>query len=244
MGLKKLKIPSCLGAWYAAHFGPTLNQRRPNVRLCPPPPSSHLWLYREISKASRAAKKCVDRIFSRGSIENRQRFTSPRRIVRTSICLDRCWERKRWDGGTQWRQGCWVVGGGGGCVWRGGGVRRRVACVTMTRSRVNAPSGPDNELDNIGVIPRSLPFESRAVFTYPPLTLEALDYFCKNQEGQRCFFQFETIINVLVSSFRFIWIPMSWVYDLRKYYDSPCAGIDFRRQTLTSTAVYEIHSKQ
>ena len=27
------------------------------------------------------------------------------------------------------------------------------------------------------------------------------------------FFQFEIIINVLVSSFWFIWIPMLWVYD-------------------------------
>ena len=27
------------------------------------------------------------------------------------------------------------------------------------------------------------------------------------------FIQFEIVINVLVSSFRFIWIPMLWVYD-------------------------------
>ena len=31
----------------------------------------------------------------------------------------------------------------------------------------------------------------------------------------KCFFQFEIIINVLVSSFRLIWIPILWVYDLK-----------------------------
>ena len=30
---------------------------------------------------------------------------------------------------------------------------------------------------------------------------------------QKGYFQFEIIMNVLVSSFRFIWIPMLWVYD-------------------------------
>ena len=39
------------------------------------------------------------------------------------------------------------------------------------------------------------------------LTLTTLKYFCINHEDQRFFFQFEIIINVLVSSFRFIWIP-------------------------------------
>ena len=34
-----------------------------------------------------------------------------------------------------------------------------------------------------------------------------LEYFCKNHGDQR-FLQFEIIINVLVSSFRFIWIPV------------------------------------
>ena len=51
------------------------------------------------------------------------------------------------------------------------------------------------------------------------------------------FFQFEIIINVLVSSFRFIWTPMSWVYGHYKYFNSYSAGIDFSRQNLPSTDV-------
>ena len=46
-------------------------------------------------------------------------------------------------------------------------------------------------------------------------------------------FQFEIIINVLVNSFRFIWIPMLWVYAIKNI--SYSAGIDLRRQNLTST---------
>ena len=34
------------------------------------------------------------------------------------------------------------------------------------------------------------------------------------------FFQFEIIINVFVSSFRFIWIPILWFYDYYKYFYS------------------------
>ena len=44
------------------------------------------------------------------------------------------------------------------------------------------------------------------------------------------FFYFEIIINALVSSFRFIWIPMLWVYGRSKYIYCHSAGIDFRRQ--------------
>ena len=47
--------------------------------------------------------------------------------------------------------------------------------------------------------------------------LEALKYFCLNQENQKVFFQFEIIINVSVCSSRFIWIPVLWVYGLYKY---------------------------
>ena len=47
------------------------------------------------------------------------------------------------------------------------------------------------------------------------------------------FCQFESIINVLVSYFLFIWIPMLWVYGYYKYFYSYSAGIDFRRQILT-----------
>ena len=55
--------------------------------------------------------------------------------------------------------------------------------------------------------------------------------------GIKVFFQFETIMMVLVSSFRFIWIPLSWVYDHNKYFNSYSAGIDFSRQNLTSREV-------
>ena len=39
------------------------------------------------------------------------------------------------------------------------------------------------------------------------LTLEALNFLAAKD-----FLQFESIMTVLVSSFRFIWIPMLWVY--------------------------------
>ena len=38
------------------------------------------------------------------------------------------------------------------------------------------------------------------------------ELICKKRREQRVFFQFEIIINVLVSSFWFIWIPMLRVY--------------------------------
>ena len=54
------------------------------------------------------------------------------------------------------------------------------------------------------------------------LTLTTLEYFCRPTyffvnifvHGDQRFFRFEIIINVLDSSFRFIWIPMLWVYGL------------------------------
>ena len=51
------------------------------------------------------------------------------------------------------------------------------------------------------------------------------------------FFKFEIIINVLVTCFRFIWIPVLWVYINQKYFIFHSAEIDFRRQDLTSTDV-------
>ena len=45
------------------------------------------------------------------------------------------------------------------------------------------------------------------------------------------------IINVLVSPFWFAWIPMICVCGHYKYFNSYSAGIDFRRQNLTSTDV-------
>ena len=46
------------------------------------------------------------------------------------------------------------------------------------------------------------------------------------------YFLFEIIINVLVISFWFIWIPMLWVYDHYKYFNSFNAGTVFIRQIL------------
>ena len=48
------------------------------------------------------------------------------------------------------------------------------------------------------------------------------------------FFQFEIIINVLVSSFCLIGIPVLCVYGHLEYVYSYGAWIDFRRQILTS----------
>ena len=44
------------------------------------------------------------------------------------------------------------------------------------------------------------------------------------------FFQFEIIINGLVISFWFIWIPILWVYDHKKYFTGETV---FIRQNLT-----------
>ena len=46
-------------------------------------------------------------------------------------------------------------------------------------------------------------------------------------------FKFEIIVNVLVISIRFIWIPRLWVYSLYKLLIIS-AGIDVRCQNLTS----------
>ena len=51
------------------------------------------------------------------------------------------------------------------------------------------------------------------------------------------FFQFEIIMNVLVSFFRFIWIPMLWVYGYYTYFYSYSAGIDFSCQNMASRDV-------
>ena len=48
---------------------------------------------------------------------------------------------------------------------------------------------------------------------------------------------FHLIINVLVSYFRFIWIPMLRVYGYYKYFHYFSTGIVFSRQNLTSTDV-------
>ena len=56
------------------------------------------------------------------------------------------------------------------------------------------------------------------------LTLKALNYGCINHWDQSRFFQFEIIINVLVSSFWFIWLTMVCVNDQYKYFNSFSAG--------------------
>ena len=48
------------------------------------------------------------------------------------------------------------------------------------------------------------------------------------------FFKFEVILNVLVNSYRIIWIPMLCVYQHYTYLNSFSAGTDIRRQILTS----------
>ena len=52
--------------------------------------------------------------------------------------------------------------------------------------------------------------------THMFLTLTKLNYFCINHGDQRDVF--EIIINVLASSFWFIWIPMLWAYGHHKYF--------------------------
>ena len=63
-------------------------------------------------------------------------------------------------------------------------------------------------------------------------TLIALKYFSINQLNQSDYFQFEIIINVSVTSFCFIRIPMLLVYygQYNLFYYSFSAGIDFRHQ--------------
>ena len=50
-------------------------------------------------------------------------------------------------------------------------------------------------------------------------------------------FQYRIIINISVSSFCFIWIPILWVYGHWKYFNSFGAGTVFIRQNMTSTDV-------
>ena len=62
------------------------------------------------------------------------------------------------------------------------------------------------------------------------LTINALKYFCIKHGDQRFFFQFEIIINVLLITCAMGLQPLPIVYSFS-------AGIDFRRQNLTSTDV-------
>ena len=70
------------------------------------------------------------------------------------------------------------------------------------------------------------------------LILKALKYFCINPRDRRFLILKSSFINVLVSSFCFIWTHKLWVYDHYKYLYSYSAGIDcmdvYSRQILTS----------
>ena len=92
---------------------------------------------------------------------------------------------------------------------------------------------------NCGCDPNRACFDTRFVWLCPRrgLTLTALRYCCINHEDQGVFFQFEIIINVLVSSFCFIRIFMLWVYGHYKYLSSFSANIVLIRQYMTSTDV-------
>ena len=62
-----------------------------------------------------------------------------------------------------------------------------------------------------------------------------LKYCCINHAMEtKCCFQFEIIINVLLSYFRFIQILMLCVYGHYKFYNSFSARAVFGRQILTS----------
>ena len=60
------------------------------------------------------------------------------------------------------------------------------------------------------------------------LTLATLNYFCLNHGDWRVFSK-----NILFTSFRVIWIPVSWVYGRLKYLNFFGAGTVFIRQNLT-----------
>ena len=61
--------------------------------------------------------------------------------------------------------------------------------------------------------------------------------FPMNTVEAKGFFHFEIITTVSVSCFRFILIPMLWVYGHYEYVYLHSAGIDIRRQNLTSVDV-------
>ena len=62
--------------------------------------------------------------------------------------------------------------------------------------------------------------------------VKALEYFHMNHGDQRLFFRFEIIVNILVSSLRFIKIHMLWVYGHYKCFNSFSAGTGFIRQNV------------
>ena len=67
------------------------------------------------------------------------------------------------------------------------------------------------KLKNIFTISKLLAIHSHVSRQW--MVLKHLNYVCICHEKQ-WFFQFEIIINIFVSYYRFIWIPMLWVYGL------------------------------
>ena len=78
--------------------------------------------------------------------------------------------------------------------------------------------------------------ENTGYWTNVFLTPTMIDYFYINH-GDKGFFQFKIIINVLASSSRFIWMPLLWVYGHYQYLIFFNARTVFKRQNLTSTDV-------
>ena len=77
-------------------------------------------------------------------------------------------------------------------------------------------------------------FRINAKLVKEELNLTTFKYFCITiSHGDQTYFQLVIIINILVSSFLFISIPMLRVYDNHKYFHSFSAGIDFRCHNLT-----------
>ena len=64
------------------------------------------------------------------------------------------------------------------------------------------------------------------------MSLFYADIFFGKYHGDQWFVQFKIIINVLVSSFRFIWMPMLWVYGHHIFIRQNLTSTD-RRQILT-----------
>ena len=52
-------------------------------------------------------------------------------------------------------------------------------------------------------------------------------YIFMKTKGQRSYFEFEIILNVLVCAFRFIGRPMLWVYGHYKYINYYCYTLPF-----------------
>ena len=88
-----------------------------------------------------------------------------------------------------------------------------------------------------------VPGPDMTIFLPLILTLTSLKYHLFKPWRLKLFLQFEITLNVLISSFRFIWIHMLWVYDHYNYFDFFSSVIVFISQDLTSTDVRSWHIK-